>query len=245
MLDLHYHVLPGVDDGPATLEESLGIARLSARDGVTHIVATPHCYRELRLFRDFIMPRVAAFNGELKQAEIPITVLPGSEIQVSDVAEYRRDFEARRFCHLGDNPAFTLLEFPWNPTRFPDGAAELVEWLGKKGTTPIIPHPERQDCFRDHPDRLDQLVEAGAWIQITVDSLLGNFGTEALETGAAMLGRYRLAILASDSHGYHRCSGISGGYEWVRENIGIDREQDLMNRSRQILDRLLEDSASA
>src|SRR6267378_2562594 len=68
MLDVHCHILPGVDDGPATVAESLAMARLCVADGITHITATPHCHRRLRLLRADILPEVAALNGELRRA---------------------------------------------------------------------------------------------------------------------------------------------------------------------------------
>src|SRR5258708_2384983 len=113
MLDLHCHLLPGVDDGAASLDEALAMARFCVRDGITHVTATPHCNRSLRWLRADILPHVARFNEELARASVPLTILPGAEIQVTDTAEYRRDFEAGLYCHLGDRPDFTLLEFSW------------------------------------------------------------------------------------------------------------------------------------
>src|SRR5216683_2621965 len=112
MLDLHCHILPGVDDGPATLAEALALARFCVADGITHVTATPHCHRHLRLLRQRILPEVVRFNEELRRADVALTVLPGSEIQLTDAPAYRRDFEARLYCHLGDGPDFTLLELP-------------------------------------------------------------------------------------------------------------------------------------
>src|SRR4051794_1353627 len=114
MIDLHCHILPGVDDGPTSLEEALGMARFCVEDGITHIAATPHCHRHIHLLRADILPHVARFNAELARAGIPLTVLPGSEIQVTNTADYRREFEAGLYCHLGDGRAFTLFELPWD-----------------------------------------------------------------------------------------------------------------------------------
>jgi protein-tyrosine phosphatase len=111
MLDIHCHILPGVDDGASSLDESLAMARFYARDGVTHVVATPHCHRYCRLLRADILPHVARLNEALAEAGIALTVLPGSEVQVTDSAAYRREFDAGLYCHLGDDPTFTLLEF--------------------------------------------------------------------------------------------------------------------------------------
>src|SRR6266853_1116115 len=103
MLDMHCHILPEVDDGAASLDESLAMARFCVADGITHVAATPHCHRHCRLLR----------------AGVPLAVLPGSEVQVTDSAAYRREFDAGLYCHLGDRPAFSLLEFNWKPEQYP------------------------------------------------------------------------------------------------------------------------------
>src|SRR5262245_9694315 len=151
MLDLHCHILPGVDDGAASLEEALAMAQFCVADGITHIAATPHCHRFLRLLRADILPHVAGLNEALTRAGFPLPVLPGSDIQVTDSAAYRRDFEAGLYCHLGDGRAFTLLELPWSATLYPPDAPALVGWLRDRGVTPILAHPERYGFFRDDP----------------------------------------------------------------------------------------------
>src|ERR1700722_4845905 len=91
MLDIHCHILPGVYDGPRTLEEALDLARFCVRDGITHVVATPHCNRPLHLLREDILPRVAQLNTVLRSSNIALQVFPGSEIQLFDVELYRRE----------------------------------------------------------------------------------------------------------------------------------------------------------
>ena len=242
MLDLHFHILPNVDDGPATREEALELARFCVKDGITHIVATPHCHRYVHLLRTDVLPRVAELNRELESAAIPLLILPGSEIQVTDTIAYRREFEAGLYCHLGDGRAFTLLEFNWAPELYPTDAVTLIEWIRGQGMTPILAHPERHEFFWKEPDRLQALVEAGAWVQITVDSLLGNHGPAPKEFGEAILRRYFDAVLASDAHNLARCSGMSAGYAWVREHLGQPRADDLRARADRILARLLADA---
>lgn len=243
MLDLHCHILPNVDDGPASLEEALAIARYAVADGITHVTATPHCHRHTRTLRTDVLPRVARLTADLAAAGVPLTVLPGSEIQVTDPAAYRRDHEAGLYCHLGDDPAFTLLEFSWKAREYPADAAELVGWLRDRGTTPIVAHPERLHYFQDDPDRLRALAAAGAWVQVTVDSLLGNFGPSPRAAGEAVLAEYADAVLASDAHGPGRCSGLSAGYAWVRERFGPAREADLRDRAAGVLAHLLGEAA--
>jgi protein-tyrosine phosphatase len=238
MIDFHCHILPGVDDGAETLDESLRMARFCVADGIKVVFATPHCHRYTHLLRADVLPRVAQLNRELESADIPLTVLPGSEIQVNDTAAYRREFEAGVYCHLGDGRAFTLLEFNWSRARFPPDAVALIEWIRARGMTPILAHPERHGYFGKEPALLRALVEAGAWIQITVDSLLGNHGAYPKQSGEALLKEYPEAVLATDAHNMHRCSGLSAGYARVREHLGPEREDDLRARADRILARL-------
>jgi protein-tyrosine phosphatase len=235
MIDLHCHILPGVDDGPDTLDESLAMARFKAADGITHVVATPHCHRTCRLLRADILPHVAWLNAALAAEKVPLAVLPGAEIQAYDTRQYRQDYEAGLYCHLGDRPAFTLLEFPWRREMYPADAADLVGWLRERGTTPIVAHPERHAHFTDNPNWLRALVEAGAWLQVTADSLLGNHGPAARAAVEVVLRAYPGCVLSTDAHNLRRCSGLSAGYAWVREHLGADREADLRERGNRVL----------
>ena len=235
MLDLHCHILPEVDDGAASLEEAMAMATFCVRDGITHIAATPHCNSRIRLLRADVLPRVARLNEELTRAGVPLTILPGSEIQLADTASYKRDFEAGLYCHLGDGHAFTLLEFNWIGACYPPDAPELVRWLCDRGMTPIVAHPERHGFFQDDPARLQALVEAGAWLQVTVDSLLGNHGLAPRLAGEELVESYPEALLATDAHNLHRCSGLSAGYAWVAERFGTWRAQEMRARADEVL----------
>jgi protein-tyrosine phosphatase len=235
MLDIHCHILPGIDDGASSLAESLAMAQFSVADGITHIVATPHCHRHWHYLRADILPRVARLNEELAKAGIGLTILPGSEIQVTDTALYRREFEAGLYCHLGDRPAFTLLEFSWKADEYPPDAVEIIRWLRERGTTPILAHPERHGYYAENPGRLESLVDAGVWLQVTVDSLLGNHGPAPRVAAEAVLRKFPDAVLASDAHNMRRCSGLSAGFEWVRERLGAERADLLRDRADRVL----------
>jgi len=234
MIDLHCHILPNVDDGPQSLEDALAMARFCVADGIRCIVATPHCHRYIHLLKKDIVPRVAQFNERLQAADIPLVILPGSEIQVVDTAEYRREFEADVFCHLGAGRKYTLIEFNWKRELFPAEAADLLRWIRKQGMTPILAHPERHDYFWANPSLVDQMVDAGAWVQVTVDSLLGNHGPSPSMAGAELLEKYQEVVLATDAHNLDRCSGLSAGYQWVRERLGDARAEDLFARAERI-----------
>lgn len=239
MLDLHSHILPNVDDGAGSLEESLGMARLYVDDGISHVVATPHHHWYSQPLPADILRHVARLNRELAHAALPLTILPGSEVQVTDTSEYRRDFEAGLYCHLGNGRSFTLLEFAWDDALYPSDAPGLVRWLHARGMTPIVAHPERQDFFARNPDRLRALAEAGAWLQVTVDSLLGNHGQAPQSSGERLLRTYPDVVLASDAHNLRRCSGLSAGFAWVRDRLGVKRSEDLRARADRVQSALL------
>src|SRR4028118_2136670 len=113
MIDLHCHILPGVDDGPSTIEESLEMLRRMEEDGVTHVIATPHCNQNLPWFRDDLLPLVADLNATIEQHGLAVTVLPGSEISFFNTAIYRDNYLNGHYCHLGDRREYSLLEFLW------------------------------------------------------------------------------------------------------------------------------------
>jgi protein-tyrosine phosphatase len=235
MIDLHCHILPAVDDGAATMHEALAMARFCVADGITHIAATPHCHRFTRLLRADVLPHVARLNEALARAGVPLTVLPGSEIQVIDTELYRLDFEAGLYCHLGDGRDFTLLELPWAETLCPPDVPDLVRWLRDRGMTPILAHPERHNYLRDDPARLRALVDAGAWLQLTVDSLTGNHGRAPQRDVEGLLRTYPDVVLSTDAHNRRRCSGLSAGFAWVRQRLGEGRERDLRDRAARVL----------
>jgi protein-tyrosine phosphatase len=239
MIDIHCHILPRIDDGARSLQESLAMIRTYVRDGVTHLVATPHCNSHLQLYRADIIPQVQRLNDVIRMQGINLMVLPGSEIQLINVAQYRKTYEKGLFCHLGDGRTFTLLEFPWRYEKYPDGAAEQVFWLRERGMTPIIAHPERQPFFRDNPELVHELVDAGAWLQLTVDSVTGVNGPPAQIAAETIISTYLDVVLASDAHRMERCSGLTVGYETVEARFGTARAEDLDARANYILQNIL------
>ena len=239
MLDIHCHILPALDDGPKTLTEALEVARFCVADGITHIVATPHCHFSIHLLRADILPRVDEFQTELNRAEIPLTIFPGSEIRTSDIGRFREEYDAGILCHLGDDPTYSLLEFSWRNEEYPGDVAAHIGWLLERGTQPIIAHPERHSFFQHDRERLHHLVEAGAWLQITVDSMNGNNGERPQRAAWDYLLFYPNCVLATDAHRLSRCSGLASGYEMVREQLGDGREADLRERSDEMLQHLL------
>ena len=231
MIELHCHVLPFVDDGADDLEVALTMLRRMQKDGVTHVVATPHCTHGWFNYRREILPRVEQLNDDAKEAGIEIQIFPGSEISFFDVADYRAHYEDGTFCHLGGGVEYSLLEFPWARADAPADSLSHIEWMVSRGTTPILAHPERTPFLRENPQLLKQMHDAGAWIQITVDSLSGQYDPPLAALSAALMNNFQNVVIATDSHNLRRCSSLSEGYKIVAQKFGADRAHDLWQRA--------------
>lgn len=190
MIDLHCHILPDIDDGPALMAESLEMARMAVADGISAIVATPHV-KELPYPPDRISTRVEEFRRALNEARIPLKVLAGADVSAllepSLLAPYT----------LNGTP-YILFEFPH--THVPQNAGQLLFNGILAGLRPIITHPERNPSFVRSPQLLFELVEAGALVQVTAESLTGGFGDEARHCAAYLLRKQMVHFLASDAH---------------------------------------------
>ncbi|HVS85025.1 MAG TPA: CpsB/CapC family capsule biosynthesis tyrosine phosphatase [Gaiellaceae bacterium] len=195
-LDLHAHVLPGLDDGPATLEESLELLRDAAADGITHVAATPHVREDFPTDPAEMEARVAELNRAASDAGIPVTVLPGGELDPAHLLGLD-DATLRRFG-LGGNPDVLLVEFPYQG--WPLHLAEIVFRLQTRGFTVVLAHPERNAVVQDDPSRLDAFVDAGVLVQLTAASVDGRLGKAAQKAALALISRGCAHVVASDAH---------------------------------------------
>ena len=196
-LDLHAHVLPGVDDGPDTVEDALDLLRALEDEGVVLVAATPHvhpAYPTSVALRD---QRLQVIRDAATAAGLGIEIVAGGEIDLEYASGY--DDEQVRAFALGGGPA-VLLEFPWGPT-WPLALAPTCRDLRLRGFLPIVAHPERARPVQQRPDRMDDVVMSGAVCQITTGSLAGRFGETAQRTAFALLREQRGHLIASDAHG--------------------------------------------
>jgi protein-tyrosine phosphatase len=196
MIDLHSHILRGIDDGARTLEDSLEIARAAVADGITAIAGTPHVRDDWPTDAGVMEYRVAELTAELAQAGIPLELRGGGEIAFEWLARLPVD-ELRRFG-LGGNPRYLLVETPYYgwPLALPDGLFSLRA----QGITPVLAHPERNAEVQAHPERLAQLVGAGVLVQVTAASLDGRIGKRPQDCARALLEAGMVHMLASDAH---------------------------------------------
>jgi protein-tyrosine phosphatase len=196
VIDLHSHILPGIDDGPATLEESLEIARRAAEDGVRVIAATPHVRDDYPTRPETMERLVAEVRAAIQAEGIPIDVRPGAEVAIDWLGRLSAD-DLGRFG-LGGSPHYVLVEFPY--AGWPLSLHEWVFRLVTSGITPVIAHPERNADVQADPEELRPLVDAGALVQVTAASMDGRIGRSSRAAAAALVERGLAHLLASDAH---------------------------------------------
>jgi protein-tyrosine phosphatase len=216
VIDLHAHILPGVDDGPRTLADSLAMARAAVASGTTVMAATSHVTHGIGDGDASMLPaRTAALAGELEAAGIPLELRVGAELAPSRVVEL--DDEILRSVALGGGP-YLLLECPFSPVA-PD-LEPLVSELQARGHRILLGHPERCAAFHRRPERLARLVEAGALVQITGVSLLGDFGGTVRRFALGLLQDGLVHVVASDAHdAVARPPGLTAGLKEAEHDV--------------------------
>jgi protein-tyrosine phosphatase len=207
MIDLHCHVLPGIDDGPPTVEESIALARGALEDGTTTIAATPHVdwirpQIDARLVRD----AVTALRGELDAAGVGVRIVPGGEVASTRAVEL--DDDELRALTLGGG-GWLLLECPLDATVTP-GFVEIARMLARRGHRLLLAHPERCPLFLRGPQLLDELVAEGMLAQVTAGALSGLYGRTVRDAAFRMIESGAAHVVASDGHGGSRPAKIAG-----------------------------------
>jgi protein-tyrosine phosphatase len=196
MIDLHCHILPGIDDGAPDLEESLSMAEAARAEGIRLIAATPH-HNKARWDNpaDRIRELTDRLNGAIAERGLDVRIVPGQEMHVN--GRFFDEWQAGRVQPIGES-RYVLIEFPFDG--LPRNAAEVVHELTVAGLVPIIAHPERNRAFLENPDLLEELIRTGALGQLTSHSLLGTFGRHVQRRSEEMISRGLVHILASDAH---------------------------------------------
>jgi protein-tyrosine phosphatase len=235
VIDLHSHILPGIDDGPPTLDGSLELARAAVAAGTRTILATPHINTDARIDAGLVAAGLETLRPALAEAEIPLEVLPGGEIAIWRLVDL--DDAALRSLALGGGP-YLLVESPFSPVV---GDFEpLVLDLHARGHRVLLAHPERCPAFQRDPTRLERLVEAGALVQVTAGSMAGLFGTTVKRFTSGLLRDGLVHVIASDAHdAVKRPPGLTAGFAALeRELPGVTEQQAWLTEAapRAVLD---------
>ena len=239
MIDLHSHLLPGIDDGAPTMEVALEMARLAVADGVHTMACTPHIYPGLYLNDTASIERAChQLQDALDANGIALTLVSGADVHlVPGLLQGLRSGEVPTL----NRSRYVLLEpsHRVRPPRFEESVFELVA----AGYTPVVTHPERLSWIEEHHDVFPRLVRQGAWMQLTAGALSGLFGKRAQYWSERLLGEGCAHLLASDAHTTgRRAPGLSQARELAQRLVGEDEARRLvLDRPQAILDDMAPD----
>jgi protein-tyrosine phosphatase len=232
MIDIHAHILPGVDDGAKNWEQTLDMARVAVEDGITVMVATPHLYKGRPIdptqlnTKAIILELVAQLKNKLYEEKIPLEILPGCDFPLS--------FESLKFLDDGqvltinDANRYLLLELP--DTSLPPATEDVCFHLQSKGITPIITHPERHMIIQEMPYKLKRLIDLGCLVQITGNSLTGWFGGRVKKISQQFVKLGYVHLLATDTHDpKQRPPVLSRAVTELVRLVGEKRAQAMVN----------------
>jgi protein-tyrosine phosphatase len=214
LIDIHSHVLYGLDDGARTLEDSVAMVRMAAEHGTTDLVATPHANPNYKFDPGLIQQRleeVAEASGNV------LRLHTGCDFHLS--YDNIQDAIANPKKYTINHQRYLMVEFS-DLLIFPN-TTEIFSRLEDVGMTPVITHPERNGLLRQRIDQIAGWVEGGACVQVTAMSVLGGFGRRALDFSRALLDRQLVHFLASDGHDCeHRPPTLDLAHAWLTEQYG-------------------------
>ena len=203
MIDLHCHLLPGIDDGPDSMDESLELAQHAVDNGITHCIVTPHIHPG-RWDNEALTIRSSmdSFKGALKDKGIPLLVGMSGEMRagveaLQMVAAHQVPFLGKWGSHY-----VVLLEMPHS--HIPTGMSQMIQWLIQRNIRPLIAHPERNKDILRNVDKIQPLIDLGCLFQVTAGSIAGRFGSTARDRARQLLEKGVVTVLATDAHNIKR-----------------------------------------
>lgn len=197
MIDIHCHILPGVDDGAKHMTESIEMAKSAVSQGITTIIATPHHLNgSYDNYKIDIIEAVKQLNEQLQAEDIPLTILPGQETRIN--GDMLADLEDGHLLPLNETSGYLFVELPSN--HVPRYTNQLMFDLQVQGVKPIIVHPERNKELMENPNILYELVRDGTLTQITAASVAGKFGKKIKKFSLQLIESNLTHFIASDAH---------------------------------------------
>ncbi|MCG0672391.1 tyrosine protein phosphatase [Lactiplantibacillus plantarum] len=194
-VDLHCHLLPGLDDGPQQLDQAIEMARQAVGDGIRYVLATPHHLdRHYQNTGPVVERAVIEFQAELQRQRIPLTVFAGQEVHLRDKLVATQS----QLLGIDAGRRYLLLELPHE--QVPHYTAQVVFELLQHGTTPVIAHPERNAQIMARPEQLYDLIQQGCLAQLTAGSIVGQFGRAVKSTALELVEYGLVQLIASDAH---------------------------------------------
>lgn len=196
MIDMHSHILFGVDDGPQDIQQTMDILQQAVDEGITEIIATSHSFHpQYHVSAKTVIEQIPLLQQQLHERDIPLTLHTGQEVRL--VENMVALFETKEIVPLA-NSKYMLIELPSNTV--PKYTKDIIIALQTKGITPIIAHPERNKVIAERPSKLESLVREGAMAQITAGSLAGHFGKTVQKLSLDLVKANLVHTYGSDVH---------------------------------------------
>jgi protein-tyrosine phosphatase len=226
MIDIHSHILPGLDDGARDIEEALEMCALAAQDGIKTIVATPHNLNGVfNNKRETVLRATRLLNDAVRERGIDIVVLPGSDTHMD--AMLLEELEEKNVTTINDARKFLLLELP--NFVVPEHVRNLIFELKLRGITPVISHPERNDTIMGDTEILHELIRTGALVQITAGCVTGHFGRKNKKNACRLIESNMAHILATDAHNTtSRPPLLSRAVRLISKKIGAEEARKMV-----------------
>lgn len=233
MIDIHCHILPGLDDGAQTLEDSIEMARSAVKQGISHILCTPHHKNGTYTNpADQVIESVATLQKELDARGIPLSLYEGQEVRVH--GELIKDIQEKQILFADLSNRYLLVEFPTRD--IPVYVERLFFDLINLGHTPVIVHPERNYQLMEEPNKLLSLIEMGALTQVTAASYLGIFGKKVQGVSKQMVQHQMIHTVASDAHNTEkRGFYLKRAYEQIAKDFGQETVNFFMQTAKDIM----------
>ena len=233
MIDIHSHILPGVDDGSQNDEQSVLMLKKAIDDGIHTIVATPHYHPKFLNKKSIVLTKVEKLKRLARENQLMINILPGQEIRI--YGELLEDYEAGKLLTIAANSTYILLEFPFR--HVPHYTEKLLYDIEIHGLIPVIAHPERNREFLANPDKLFNFVAKGALTQLTTSSLLGYFGKEVQKLSHQLIEANLVHTIATDAHNItDRSFNMSQAYDEIIKKYGVSYASYFTENARLIIE---------
>lgn len=228
MIDIHSHILPGVDDGAADLHQALAMLRMAVAEGITTQILTPHI--EAGRYSNTgksLKQAFTAFEAIVKKEKIKIELKLAAEVRIGPELMPMISDEHMPWLGRWQGTNVFLLEFPHR--NIPVASINIIKWLRKHNIRPIIAHPERNQELQRDITKLKPFIEEGCLLQITASSITGQFGREAFDIAKLLLENQAATFLATDSHNLqYRPPKLKESVEAVSKLIGKEKAQELV-----------------
>lgn len=226
-IDVHSHLLPAVDDGCKTVEESTQCARMLVDAGYSHCFCTPHLWPNTpHITRESVPLMTAKLQQNLDEAGIPLKLLPGGELNLQPGV---MDLPEKQLVSYAVADKFILVDM-W-ADKLPGWFEPTIEWLQQKGLTVVLAHPERMRAVQDHPELADRFAEMGILLQGNLQCFADRADADTRITAERYLSEGRYFLLGSDTHGVeglkHRLIGLKN----ANQLVGADVVDQLMQEN--------------